>query len=317
MKKMSEEIICKATGWFKWRAVLMIGMFLGFAAYFYYDGKVGYRNQNANFYNFAAKSQVKQFFDQARVEKGNAEKGNTNALQSPAASKQTWQKFVAEYEVTLHKKKNVHNPETRITDVEGCFPEGYTFPKKIPQPFVDRYDEIVADIGAINKIWRDYTVEQNIEEDCGEYFRTLSVIHEQYYWAAGSCALGIIGIFFLVRTLGRSMTVSEKGYTPPGGTLIPFETISKIDRRKWKRKGLACIYYDDQGVTKKARVDGMVYGQFDETDPNNAEVLFAKIQNSVSGAEIIDYEDEENADEGNLNKNAESESSSSAENKPE
>ena len=88
------------------------------------------------------------------------------------------------------------------------------------------------------------------------------------------------------------MRVNDEGFTPAGGELIPFDSILKIDKRKWARKGLAYIYYQSGGAAKKARVDGMAYGQFDKDDPNNAENLFQKIESSVTGVEVIDYEEE-------------------------
>ena len=64
----------------------------------------------------------------------------------------------------------------------------------------------------------------------------------------------------------------------------------RIDKRKWESKGLAYVYYEDQdGGMKKAKVDGMVYGQFREEDGAPAERLFRRILQNFSG-ELIELE---------------------------
>ena len=110
--------------------------------------------------------------------------------------------------------------------------------------------------------------------------------------------MGGTALFFLIRTSGRSMKVNAEGYTAPGGKVIPFESIFKIDKRKWKGKGIAWVFYKDaNGEEKKAKVDGMVYGQFDDDDPHNAEVLYQRIEASVIGVELIDFEEDEDESE--------------------
>ena len=164
--------------------------------------------------------------------------------------------------------------EKKITDVEGALPDGYEFPQKLPQVFVDSYAEMAADINNVETIWKSYAAENGLNESSPEYFKPASEIKSQFNWAIGSGVLGTIALFFLVRTLGRRMKVDAEGYTPAGGKLIPFESIVKIDKRKWKNKGIAWVFYKDaNGEEKKAKVDGMVYGQFDEDNPHNLSLI--------------------------------------------
>jgi hypothetical protein len=94
------------------------------------------------------------------------------------------------------------------------------------------------------------------------------------------------------------MKVTASGYSPPGGSEIPFAAMRKIDKRKWDAKGLAVIHYEEDGETKKAKVDGMVYGQFKEEDGAPAEVLFAQIMENFKG-EIVEFvSDDDDDDEG-------------------
>ncbi len=49
MTNETEEIICRTTPWYKKRRLLMVAMLLGFSAYFFYDWKIGYPKQQAEY----------------------------------------------------------------------------------------------------------------------------------------------------------------------------------------------------------------------------------------------------------------------------
>ena len=70
--------------------------------------------------------------------------------------------------------------------------------------------------------------------DPNEDAKSKRKINEQI-WAALVCFLLTgITLFFLIRTKGRVMKVDDEGYYPPGGALIPFGDITKLDKRKWE-----------------------------------------------------------------------------------
>jgi hypothetical protein len=69
----------------------------------------------------------------------------------------------------------------------------------------------------------------------------------------------------------------------------------RIDKRNWDTKGLALIYYKDGDTEKKAKIDGMVYGQFKEEDGAPAERLFCYLMDHFKG-EVIEYVDEDSID---------------------
>ena len=97
------------------------------------------------------------------------------------------------------------------------------------------------------------------------------------------------------------MRVDDKGVTPAGGKLIPFGDIKRIDIRKWDTKGLAYLFYEKDGSEKKAKIDGMVYGQFKKEEGEPAQKLYERIMANFQG-ELIelapeDEEEEEDASE--------------------
>jgi len=289
----SREIICKPTSWFIWRAGLMSLMFIGFGGFFYYDGAIGYKEKNADYYRYAAKSQVQHFFKQAKIEAGNAVGEKT----SPAMDKATWEAFASAYEVKLFEKRDDFNSK-QVIDIEGCLPETFAFPQKLPQEFVENYDALIESDTAVDKLWKQVAARLNVNESADEHFKSRSTIESQFKWAIGSGVFGLIAVFLLIRTLGRKMKVDGEAFTSANGKVVPFDSITKIDKRRWKRKGLALIFYKNEaGDEQKVKVDGMVYGQFDENDPNNAEFLYQHIESSVGDVEIIDYEEDDEGEE--------------------
>lgn len=271
----------------------MFLLFAVFAGYFYYDGKVGYKNKNAKYYAYMGYLQAKQSFKNDQILAKNGKEAKITA------SEETWKQFVQDYKVKVYEG---HSMKNEVEDVDGCFPEGHAFPQTIPSVFADGYDAMLNDVdGASYEIWKKYTSEKGLEISADKYFKSRSTIEGQFNWAIGSGVLATLALFFLVRTSRRSMSVDAEAYYSPNGQRVPFASIYKIDRRKWARKGLAYLYYkDDADHEKKARVDGMVYGQFDKENPQNAEKLFQLIEKNLSvDTEIIDYaEEEEDEDTG-------------------
>ena len=95
------------------------------------------------------------------------------------------------------------------------------------------------------------------------------------------------------------MKVNSRGYYPPGGDVIPFEKIIRLDKRKWETKGLATLTYLDGEEEKKTKIDGMVYGQFKSEEGAPAESLFQKVLSKFQGEliELVEEEDEEEEQE--------------------
>jgi len=68
--------------------------------------------------------------------------------------------------------------------------------------------------------------------------------------------------------------------------------------RKWETKGLATLVYETDGKENKAKIDGMVYGQFKEEEGAPAEALFQKVLENFEG-ELIELVDENENEEAN------------------
>jgi len=260
----SPELICRPTKWFIWRALLMLVMFGGFGAYFLYDWKVGYPQKNYVVANYTA-------FNKA---------GEAWTVDANRASPEVWNTFVEKQTINFDEDRSIYPSNT---DFEEKWPE---ILKQMEKKY--RSDDL----------WADYSEEKgwpqkvNLEDDP----KTAAQIREQLVAACVCFLLTTIALFFLIRTKGRFMKVDDEGYYPPGGSLISFAAMKSLDMRKWETKGLATLIYEADGKFNKAKIDGMVYGQFKEEEGAPADALFQRILENFEG-ELIELVDENENEE--------------------
>jgi hypothetical protein len=112
--------------------------------------------------------------------------------------------------------------------------------------------------------------------------RTQDEIQTQKQFAIGCAvvAAGVLGVFLFNR--GRTLRADAEAFYTPGGRRVPFASVFRIDRRKWKRKGLATVWYrDTDGTEKKAVIDDLKFG--------GADRILDRLLSHFSG-ELIDLE---------------------------
>ena len=79
----------------------------------------------------------------------------------------------------------------------------------------------------------------------------------------GLAALAVLIRFLLQR--GTTLQADHTSFTTPIGQRIPFDKVFRIDKRKWKHKGLATVFYrDEQGAEKKTNIDDLKYSGADQ-----------------------------------------------------
>jgi len=140
-------------------------------------------------------------------------------------------------------------------------------------------------------LWKEYTSENKLDQKAPDAFKEKKKVDEQFYFGIGCLVLSAIAALYALRMKTRFMAVDDEAFYAPGKKKIAFSDLYKIDKRKWDTKGLATLYYKENGESKKAKVDGMVYGQFDKAAGEPAQKLFDVIMQNFKG-EIIDYEDD-------------------------
>ncbi|MGJ8694804.1 MAG: hypothetical protein ACSHYF_00670 [Verrucomicrobiaceae bacterium] len=254
----------------------MLVMFGGFGAYFLYDWKVGYPQKNLVIAHYQA-------FNAA---------GRAWTVEE---HRNDWEAFASEQKIPFG-------------DDLSIYPEGTDFEAKWPAILANKAEmKKKSDEG----LWKEYSGERgwpqqiDLEEDPKPAYK----IKEQLIAAMVCLALTAIALFFLIRTKGRRMVADDKAYYDPSGSRIPYVQMTEIDKRKWETKGLATITYkDESGALKKAKVDGMIYGQFKEEDGAPAEALFQRILANFQGEliELVVEEDDE-VEDGDARESEESE----------
>lgn len=268
---MSENpiIVCKATQWIKIRAALIIAMFGVFAYLFYTDGTVGYREKNEHFmfhklFTSVAPSEVEKI-----------------------ATGEEWVLFASQQKLPI--------PSEEECPLPADFDKNQTWPTVLTTE--QSYEQMKNTSDGASKIWREYTAEKGWDFEPAEKLYDQGKLTEQFVMAGICSALVLVVVFLFLRTLGRTMKVTETAYIAPGGKVVPFTSMRRIDARKWDVKGIAVIDYEDEsGAMKKVKVDGMIYGQFKENDGQPAERLYEYIMERFKG-EVIEFEKTEDDSE--------------------
>lgn len=266
-----DELRCRPTKWFFWRALMILLMFLVFLVLFLQDGLTGYREKNLQFYIYENFKSAGLQFQKMQQE---------GKLSAPK-----WQQYVASQECEFPK------------DASEILPRDTQLPMPWPKSLEGNYDLMVSKGGqnAAIKLWEAYAAERKWDSEPMDHPMNAGKIREQFYAAGVTGVLALFALFILLRTLGRSISVDDEALYTQDGKRIPYSDMLRIDKRNWDTKGLALIYYKDGDAEKKAKIDGMVYGQFKEENGAPAERLFCYLMDHFKG-EVIEYVDPDASD---------------------
>lgn len=236
----------------------MLVMFGVFAILFYKDGSTGYRKKNESFYLNKAFQTASKHFEEMNKAGG--------------LTPESWKQFA--------ESQSVAFPED-----ESVLPAGLALPMPWP-PVLHDFDKMKP--LQWNLLWRDYTLERGMDSKVAEEPYNAKKIREQWI-VFGICSLlAAAAAFFLIRTLGRSISVDDEAVTNQQGRRVPFTDFKTLDLRKWETKGLAFIDYDGASGKGRLRIDGLTYGGFKKERDEPAERLMQRIRRNFSG-EIIEY----------------------------
>ncbi len=84
-------------------------------------------------------------------------------------------------------------------------------------------------------------------------------INLQFIMAALAGPVGLLFLTNLIRTLGREMEADETGITASWGPRVDFDKITKIDKKKWDKKGITKLTYQSDQGEKKFTVDDFIF----------------------------------------------------------
>ena len=297
----SEQIICKVAFWYYRRMALMFLLLTGGGAWFYYDGLINWPNKNKIYLAkvaFEGGSEKRQWDDFTReIEKYDTVLSEEdrelikNVFQDGKLSMQ-W----AEYVISTEGKRGLANIE--LNELKEAFLSGKRldlswedFARKNEYPLTK--DESSESQGGFEKFESLYNAfESSKDKRKWSLYGTLSGkkgwsdSEPKYHNSSEILAQIIIGsilllssFYVLVLTLinrGRSIGSDEVSFTTEKGSVIDFNTINKIDTRKWNKKGLAYVFYvNEKGLPSKTVIDDLKYKGADE--------ILERIKNEFTG----------------------------------
>jgi hypothetical protein len=254
-----ENIVCKPTRWFLFRALVMLVMFGVFSVLFYKDGATGYRKANEIFY-------LRKAFDRAA---GEFEKMNGADSLSP----EKWKTHAASQQVEFPVEPSL-------------LPDSLKRPMEWPQILQDH--ERMKNLQTGKKLWLEYSKIHGLPAKPVEHPYDAGKITGQW-WAFSFCAFFTASAaFVLLRTIRRSISADGEGITSQQGRKIPYGELKTLDLRKWDTKGLAYLDYAGTSGKGRIRIDGLTYGGFKEEDGQPAERLMKLVRSRFAG-EILEY----------------------------
>lgn len=261
---MSEtSIICKATMDTFVRFGIVIAALLGFAGYFFYDGAVGYRNENAQIFSYKAFADLGQ---------------GAAATLTPVQ----WQAQVARQPLI---KAGEQEGEWVVADAQGHvfpLPEDCEATRSCP---AEAQDQAAMRTGW-SECWAAYSQRMHYPIKPAEHAHDEGAIREQ--WIAGGLftVLGLVLLYFALRTRGRELALRGDKVTAAGQTFA-IADIQSIDLRQWGPGFKGVAYFTVGG--KKIRVDGMTYGGFSKDKGQPAEEFMKAVLARYKG-EVVEYE---------------------------
>ncbi|MEM8953979.1 MAG: hypothetical protein AAGD22_07510 [Verrucomicrobiota bacterium] len=249
-------IECKVTPWYFRRMGLMTLMVVGMATYFLYDGSIGYpkKNRKADLYDAFLAAQ-----EAADVGSGPA------VGDGGGDAPKTWEEVVEVLDLEVDDAEGAGH----ITNVKEAY-----------------------EAGAGGETWKAFSLERKLPEKPERM--TQKEIEEQFHFAWGLYAVGGIIIAITLLNARKMVSADDEAYVTAKGKRVPFDTIYRIDKRKWDNKGLAYAYYKEGADRKqKAVIDDL---KFDGAGKILDRMLMGFDGELVERVYIDDDEDDAEAD---------------------
>jgi len=106
-------------------------------------------------------------------------------------------------------------------------------------------------------------------------------IYSQLAFAALMALPGLLFAFLVFRTWGRWIELNETGLRTSWGRRLEFGQITKLDKKKWKSKGIARIRYQQNGRNRQLVLDDCKY----EVDPTKA--ILREVESRLDADQIV------------------------------
>lgn len=129
--------------------------------------------------------------------------------------------------------------------------------------------------------WAAYAQEQGWPlEDPGEAKSDIDIYFN--YGAGIVCALvGLPMLVWVAMSRSRWIAADRQSITTSWGQTVPFDTVTSINKSKWKNKGIAVVKYDDGGRPRRFVVDDFKF----KREPTDE--ILRRLEDNVSHDVIV------------------------------
>lgn len=303
-----QTIECRVGSWYFKRMLMMAAMLGIFAAWFLYDGKIGYAKKNRAalaeeaFTAASAGSTWEAYAAAGPAYRDMRPEGELAefAKSAYAAGSETmpWSDYAKKND--LPEDPAPGSPEARVEEAfaDGKLPgsqwEDFARSAQVPVDPSEAQDIALKrafESAGQKREFAGYAASLGFDSK-GNKYHTRKDIMEQLV-IAGTCAAGAaVALLFLFLSRNRVLRADRQGITFPNGQRVAFESVYRVDPRKWKHKGLAYLYYKEGDAGKKAVLDDLKYV--------GAQKILDRLLSDYEGEVVVSAEDaaEDGGDDG-------------------
>jgi len=266
---------CRVGSWYFRRMILMAAMLGVFAAWFFYDGKVGYARKNRAalaeeaFAAGGAGVPWEQFETEAKnyvdMKPGAEVVELVQSAHAAGSLPLPWSDYARKNAVPEAPEPG--SPEARVREafeagrLPGAKWEDFARAGGMPVDPSETADIALKrafEASLQKREFAGYAAELGFDSKDNKYHSRKDIAEQLVI--AGICGGGaVLALIFLVTSRNRVLRADGEAMIMPDGKRVPFAAAYRIDKRKWDNKGLAYVHYREGGAEKKAVIDDLKF----------------------------------------------------------
>lgn len=130
--------------------------------------------------------------------------------------------------------------------------------------------------------WEKLCAERGWKTQPPEKYLGPEKYREQYWVSAITAAVGIASLAYWSRQRKVVIHNDETGISTSTGLRVPYESITRIDKKTWKQKGFAYIHFNANGQTGRLTLDDAKH------DPKALDIILAETIAKVPPTTVIE-----------------------------
>ena len=165
----------------------------------------------------------------------------------------------------------------------------FVYPKMRPasEAFAKLQVQVQGDDGALQRQWPPLAESNGWPEDRPKYTPdelTTNTIYSYFIGVLFTFVAALPCLWTFLRCLGQWIEFDGSGLANAKGQKVSFDQISKIDKTKWEKKGIAKLVYSDGGSERSFVVDDLKFDR--EITDQIMELVEAKVGvDKIDGAQ--------------------------------